>query len=719
MPTWCVILMLAIDVDSPRVDFDTQVMPVLTKAGCNSGSCHGAAAGRGEFYLSLYGSRPEQDFDQITRSLEGRRVNHRRPELSLLLQKPTEQQSHEGGTRLDIDGAGHALIRRWIAEGATRIQRRTLHHFKFSADHPRPAAVGALVHLTARAAFSDGTTEDVLPVTVLTADDPSAVRIDPDGTVTVLRPGRHLITARYLDQVTPLELLVPLTGADPGTTFSDSTSIDANDTVTTSPIDRFINSRLSLLGLKRAAGAADATLVRRLSLDLTGRLPTVEVAEHFAADQSADRRQQLIERLMASEAFVDYWTLHLAQLLRVNGFKADHEAVAGYYNWLRQAVADDRPLTLVARDLLLATGSVTQNPPASFYAVTADPRVQAEFVSQAFLGVRLQCANCHDHPLDFWTQDDYHGLAAIFARVKTGPVIQVSRSGQVIHPATGEPAVPKIPGAGFLTDSEDGLPVLAEWMTAKTNPYFGRAAVNRIWKQLMGRGLVEPVDDLRITNPATHPELLDWLTAEFADHDFRPKHLIRLICLSDAYARSSMRLPGQPHLPAWYATAISKPLSAEVYLDAVSDVTGTRQSVSPQTRSVRAVSLAGLTAKSAALDLLGRCTVGEACADAAVTGDDLSVQLHLLNGALLNQRLADPAGALMQSLQQGSDVADLITLFYKKAYSRPPAAEELTFWKAQFRDTDQAATFQSVAFQSVAQDFVWSLLSSEEFMENR
>ncbi|MBC7967913.1 MAG: DUF1549 domain-containing protein, partial [Fuerstia sp.] len=642
---WLWIAMLAGVSQSAPVDFDTRVMPILTRAGCNTGACHGAAAGRGGFSLSLYGSRPAADFAQITQAMEGRRIDRRHSEMSLLLLKPTEQLSHEGGTRLELDGRDFKTIQRWIGEGARRNQTRPLREFSFRSE----AIVGdedinsgqRRVQLIATARFGDDAVEDVLPWTVLTPDDPDSAHINELGVATLRRPGRHLIVARFLDQVLPLELIVP---------WNDFPKLSEKDTSvqTTQSIDGFINHRLHEAGLTAAPTADDAALIRRLTLDLTGRLPESPVVQDYVRDAVPDKRSRLVERLLQSEEFNDFWTHRMALLFRVPQAKGNAAAAKTYYDWLHDCVTNDVPLNSMAAQLLLASGSVTESGPASFYNVAGDARGQAEFVSQAMMGVRLQCANCHDHPLDAWTQDDYHGLAAVFARIKRGDVIRENRSGEVIHPATAEPAIAKIPGGPFLAPDADYRTALSVWMTSADNSHFGKAMVNRVWSHLLGRGLVEPVDDHRTTNPATHPDLLDWLTCDFANHNFQLRHVIRLICNSDVYVRGIAMNSDQAASAEFYASAIPKPMSPEVFMDAVANVTGV---ASPDTGNARAISFAGLMAASEPLDLLGRCT--DACESSAVERTDLAVQLQLLNGAVLNDRLSSENGSVMNAVKSG------------------------------------------------------------------
>ncbi len=700
-PCLWIILLMGESV-SAAPDFDTQVMPILTKAGCNSGSCHGAAVGRGGFQLSLYGSRPAADFEEITRALEGRRIDRLQSDRSLLLLKPTEQLSHEGGTRLEINGRDYRTIQQWIEFGAKRGEDRKLREFKLTSE-PIDAVANSSsgkrqFQLLTTAEFTDGTIDNVLPWTVLTPDDPGGLSISETGQVTLQRPGRHLIMARYLDQVRPLELILPW----------HNPVLPPQPDDASSSIDDFIDVRLAELGLTAAPASDDFTFIRRVTLDLTGRLPSPSAVLQFAGDTAADKRSVLIDRLLDSDEFVEFWGHQLALLFRVSQLTDNPVVAKEYYLWLRNCVERDLAFTDVARKMLLGEGSVRVHGQAGFYYIAYDARSQAEVFSKVFMGVRLQCANCHDHPLDAWTQDDYHGLAAIFARIKRGDEIRVGGSGDVIHPATGEPAMPKIPGGPILSPDEDHRAALAAWLTSADNPYFAKSIVNRVWSHLLGRGLVDPVDDLRATNPATHPELLNWLAQDFADHGYKLRHLIRRICNTQVYARGA-RVDSQELAPAeFYVAAISRPLSPEVFMDAVVDVSRTAPT-GPST--LRMISFKGITASSAFATAFGGCT--DFCESPAIRRSDLAVQLRLMNGAELNS-LVTAKNILYRWKSGGNEPIDsFINECYLRVYSRVPRNEELTFWKNELPENSNTD-----AFFEVVQDMLWSLLNSDEFCTN-
>ncbi|HCS50215.1 MAG TPA: hypothetical protein DIW81_01270, partial [Planctomycetaceae bacterium] len=568
--------------DQTLIDFDTEIVPMLTKAGCNSGACHGAAAGRGEFYLSLYGSRPDFDHTSIAHRFEGRRVNLSKPESSLLLLKSTETIEHGGGTRFDLDSHEVKLISTWIAQGAQRHQLRILKSFEAQPQKQVLNKVRSKIPLSAIAEFSDQSSRDVTHLTVFTAEDSSAVEIDSvTRAAKVLRPGQHVVIARFLDVVVPIVLILS----------ADSEQLDLTNLQRENFIDEQIYQLLEVLRIPPSPPAGEAEFLRRIHLDLTGRLPNSAQIVSYQNDKSQEKRKRFINSLLESEEFNDYWTYEFSKLLRIRSQPQDSVGAKTYHAWLRRELANGTSFAAIAKTLLTATGDSHEVGPANFFRTVGGPREQAEFVSELFMGSRLRCANCHDHPLDRWSQDDYHGLAAIFAGVKSGREISYITGAEVVHPATGEAAIPRIPGEQFLESLSDGRDDFANWLTSDQNKYFAKAIVNRIWKRLMGRGLVEPVDDLRTTNPATHPVLLQLLADDFVKHDFNLRHTIQRIVSSAAYARSSQTLPQNQTDLQYYSHAIGKPFEPEVLADAIADATGIPVRFGAASQDLRAIQL--------------------------------------------------------------------------------------------------------------------------------
>ncbi len=688
----------------PGIDFENDLIPVFTKLGCNAGACHGSAMGRGGFKLSLYGGNPPADYSAIVHQLEGRRVNLSRPDQSLVILKPTEAIAHGGGFVMQ-DTESHRLLLDWISQGASYQARNKLERIIVEPSRV-VAVVGDRLSPTVSAHYDDGTTRNVTDWVVFRSEDSSAVSIDDTiGNMTVHRDGRHIVIARYLGEVIPIEILVRPSDVN----FSQAVQQPNNF------IDQEIGQALTTLGLPASPSSDDDDLRRRITLHLTGRLPEIANNQALRLDRAA-----LIEDLIDSEEFVEYWTFQFEKLLRVRPQPNDTLGTAAYHRWLSEQIRHSVGFDEIARTLILASGDSHQYGPANFYRSSKGPREQAEFFSELFLASRLRCANCHNHPLDRWTQDDYHGLAAIFAKIDPGQVVNVKPKGEVIHPQTLEPARPKIPGEYFLDveqASVDYRPQLAQWLTSRENPYFAKALVNRLWKHLMGRGLVEPVDDFRATNPATHPVLLDKLAEHFVKGGYDFRKTLRLIANSSAYARSSHTLPDNRDDDRFYAHALSTPMEAEVLADALTDVLGIAEIYGDLPRGTRAVSLIDVETSATSLDLLGRCDRKDSCENVIGAADGLTQKLHLFNGALLNARIANPGSRLDKMLAMGMQPPTIVEDFYRVALGREPSEMERLHWLQQCQALPDALEHGYIeAVRSLLEDFVWALVTSQEFI---
>lgn len=699
---------------SSFVDFENDLIPIFTKFGCNAGACHGSAAGRGEFKLSLFGGNPEADYTAIVRQLAGRRINLIHPEQSLVILKPTAQTSHGGGQVLDENGEAAQLLRNWIQQGARYETLRQLGRVEISPQKQVIVNPATPIQLSANAHFLDGSTEDVTRWTVFTPEDISSIEIDADTAVAKLhRRGRHIILARYLTEVVPIELITPLNEVPIKNSQKSAETYTSSEAVDTS-IDSEVLKLLSTLRLPVSPVVNDATFLRRVTLDLTGRIPTTDTVKAFLADSNTNKRKALVDTLLESDEFNEYWTLQFAKLLRVGAKERNAQGAYVYHQWLSNQIRDGAGYDEIARSVILATGDSHENGPANFYRTVDGPGEQAEFMSELFMGVRLRCANCHNHPLDKWTQDDYHGLTAIFAKIEDDQVVKVKLSAEVMHPATREKAVPRIPGVKYLPiDVNDGRVDLVEWLTKPDNPYFAKAIVNRLWKAMMGRGLVEPVDDFRSTNPATHPELLTALADDFVTHGYNLKRTLKLITGSDAYARSSHTLPQNKSDDRFYSHALRKPLSPEVLADAISDVLGVPDSYGNEPLGTRAVSLFNPNTESDALDILGRCSRESSCENAEDVIDGLQTKLHLFNGDLLNARIGVQGSRLDKLISQNHSPKEIVTEFYISALNRYPTDIETAFWQ-QHIDFNEPADTQ----RTILEDMVWSLLTCNEFVTN-
>ncbi len=711
------------DERQPSVDFRNDLIPVFTKLGCNAGACHGAAIGRGEFKLSLYGGNPAADYEAIVRHMRGRRVNLYQPDESLILLKPAEYVSHGGGTIFEPESPAAQLLIDWIQQGASNASARELTKVEITPRRHVAKEKGETITLSAMAHYSDGTSRDVTPWTIFQAEDDAAVEIidpaeievdhaasDRQPLAKVVRAGRHIVVARYLNQVVPIEMIVPL---------SDSTVVGSVDT-SVNFIDDEIGDSLAVLGLPPSPLADDATFLRRATFDLTGRLPGPDRVLSYLEDPRPGKRSELIDELLQSDEFTQYWTFQLAKLIRLRPPGTDEQAAQTYYDWLRDQVQHDASYQSMVRSLITATGDSHVVGPANFYRLAASPGEQAELMSELFMGSRLRCANCHNHPLDRWTQDDYHGLAAIFAKVERGTVIGEKPHGQVIHPGTREPAIQRIPGVRFLAaDADDGREQLADWLTDPANPYFAKAIVNRLWRRTMGRGLVDPVDDFRDTNPATHPRLLDRLAQDFVEHDYSLRHTLRVIASSSSYARSSRPTEVNRNDDRFYSHAARRPLEPEVLADALSDVMGipaqygnVADAAETEDSALRAIELVNPRTPSPSLDILGRCDRQDSCESASDAGGGLPLKLHLFNGSLLNTRIAAP-GSRLQRLQASEvEPLEIIHAFYLAALNRLPTEIETLHWRTELEQLDDSDP------SDFLEDFVWGLLTCEEFVTN-
>ncbi len=693
--------------------FRNHVESVLAKAGCSSGACHGAQAGKNGFRLSLRGYDPEADYLAITRQARGRRVVPSDPGRSLLLTKPSGAVPHRGGLRFKPGSREYQVIAEWIAAGTPPPQ----------ADDPRldrlevvPSAVvlslGARQQFLVLAHFTDGHVEDVTRWAKYTSANESVAMVSDDGRVSVVGHGEGAITAWYASQVVTGTVSVPYAQPVPADAYA---VLPARNV-----IDDLVLKRLRALQLPPSPTASDHEFLRRAYVDTIGLLPTADEARAFLDDPSPDKRDRLIESLLARPEFVDYWAYKWSELLLVNSERLPQSAMWSFYTWIRNHVQANTPWDAMVREIITAQGSTLENGAACFYLLHQDPLDMTETTTVAFLGMSVNCARCHNHPLEKWTNNQYYGLANHFARVRLKSLpngaaqVFVAPQGDLIQPNTGQ-VRPPTPLDGTPLDPHDPgdrRQHLAQWLTSPQNPYFSRAIVNRVWANFMGPGLVEPVDDMRLTNPPSNPELLEALSSYLVEQGFDLKALMRLILQSSTYQRTSQPLPENAADERFYSHYYPRRLMAEVLLDAMSQVTGVPTQLGDYPLGWRALQLPDSNVESYFLKTFGRPDRVITC-ECERTSDPSMVQvLHLANGRSLNEKLQAAGNRLEQQLAAGWPPERLVEEAYLAALARRPTAEE----QASILEIFSATPPQE--WRLLLEDLYWGILSSREFLFN-
>jgi hypothetical protein len=712
------------------VSFRNEVMAVLSRAGCNQGACHGNQNGKGGFRLSLRGQIPAFDHDSITRDMSGRRANRARPADSLILLKATASLPHEGGKRFRKNSLEYALLERWIAGGLQRDVEQATRVVRIDVEPREQVLVEPADHvkLKVTAHFADGRSRDVTSLTTFETSNLKAI-VDPDGTASKLGDGETTILVRYLERQTTVRLAFE--PARPGFVWQPVHEPNF--------IDRNVYARLKLLRMQPSELCSDSVFLRRAYLDAIGILPTPDEVRRFLADTRLDRRSRLIDALLARPEFADFWALKWSDLLRNEEKALDPKGVRLFHDWIRRAIAEGRPLNEFARELVSGRGSTYSNPAANYYRALRDPQTRAEATAQVFLGIRLQCAKCHNHPFDRWTQDDYHRWAALFARVQYRivenrrrdrfdkhefdgeQVVFMDRESEVLSPQTGAVLAPKFLGAGGLTASTpDRLVALADWVARPDNPYFARAQVNRVWYHLLGRGLVEPNDDFRASNPPTNPALMAALTADFVQHRFDLRQLVRRIMNSRTYQLSALPNDTNREDEANFAHAQVRPLQAEQLLDALAQVLDAPVDFPGQPKGVRAGQLPGVGVRKRRqatpeatrfLSVFGKPVRSLSCE--CERGDDttLNQAFQLITGEMLNRMLSEPDNRLGKRMAAGrSDEAILEELYLAALCRLPSPAEKAAAKKLLARAKDRRGALEDVA---------WGLVNAKEFLLRR
>jgi hypothetical protein len=702
----------AADVDRP-LHFTNDIVPLLTRHGCNAGGCHGKASGQNGFKLSLFGFDPVFDYHAIVSEARGRRLFPASPEHSLLLLKGAGQVAHGGGKRLLPDGEAYQNILRWIKQGtpvgdpsAPGLRRLELRPGQRVLDRH-----GAQ-QLTVLAQLDDGSVRDVTRQAQYQSNEPAIAAVDDDGLVRAFDlAGEATVMARYQGQVAVFRATVPL-----GKPIARYPDFPANNYV-----DRLMLAKWKKLGLAPSGLCGDSAFVRRLYLDLLGRLPTPAEARAFLADKRPDRRARLIDHCLDDRDYAAYWALRWGSILRNSQLAGSEAAAYAFHDWLKDMIGRNRPYDEFVRGIVAAAGEWQDAPAINWFWQMRDDQLHQPVsdTAQVFLGLRLQCAKCHHHPYERWSQDDYYGLAGFFARLgRKGfgepPPYYSSRTittGER-NPRTGKQLEPKLLDGPVLKVSPEDDPRhrLVDWMAKPDNPFFAKALVNRLWGHLMGRGLVDPVDDMRETNPPSNPELIDALAKEFIQSKFDVKRVLRTICNSRTYQLSATPNEYNEHDRQNHARYYGKRLIAEVLLDAVDAVCGTRTRFSRMSRSARAVDLPHEGFGSYFLDVFDRPPRSSPCECARSGGASLPAVLHLANSPEIEDKIASGNGRVALLIKEKVTPEKAIEELYLAAYARRPTPAEqartLAYLKKQ-KDVRQGL-----------EDVVWALLNSREFLFN-
>jgi len=698
-----------------ELHFVNDIEPVLTKTGCNTGGCHGKASGQNGFKLSLFAFEPKFDYDALVNEAHGRRVFPASPEESLLLKKATGAIVHGGGSRFDEKSEAYKLLCRWIAQGVP-YGAEDAPKVKSIEVQPRERLLAGVGEQQLRviAHYTDGAAHDVTRQAEYKAQQPDILKVESTGLVSTLgHTGEGAVMVRYMGQVDVARVAVPFSRGLPEASYAHF--------IPKSYVDEMIETKWKKLGIAPSPICSDEEFIRRASLDCIGTLPTPEEIKAFLADSSTDKRDQLVDRLLERQEYASFWANQWGDLLRVKrggneGLKSGTFAFSG---WLRASFAQNMPYDQFVRAIITAQGESAENPPVNWYRHVRNVVAQVNDSSQLFLGTRISCANCHNHPYERITQDDYWGYGAFFSRIsfKRGQFgneqsVFVKKDGTTRQPRSGQEMKPKgLGGPEYeYVRGEDPREKLADWMCEPTNPFFSKAIVNRIWAHYMGVGLVEAVDDMRVTNPPSNPELLDALAKDVIDHKFNLKYLMGTIMKSRAYSLSSEPTEENKTDRQNYARYTPKRLSAQALSDAIDTVTGSPEKFAGLPLGTRAIELPDESVPSYFLNVFGRSMRESACECEKSYAPNLSQILHLMNSPELQNKITDGKGRLAGMLKAKVSDEEVLTDFYLRAFGRNPRPDELKDALAMLTaSTDRKAALE---------DFAWMFLNSKEFLFN-
>ncbi len=699
------------------VDFENELQPIFTRLGCNSGPCHGKARGQGGFQLSLLGFDPQQDFDAITKEGRGRRIFPAAPDRSLLIAKPAGTVPHGGGRRLEVHGPEYQTMVDWVRQG---MPRKAPDAAKLVSIAVVPASIVATPNqsqtLTVTAKYSDGTERDVTRLTAFQSNEAPVAAVDENGVVTAGQiTGDAAIMARFMGQIAVCEILIPRTEKVDAEIYAQ---LPKNNF-----IDDLVWKKLQRLNITPSNACDDHTFLRRATTDICGRIPTVDEVTSFLADESTDKRAKLVDRLLLEPEFADHWANKWADLLRPNPYHVGIKATFNYDRWIRQSFHERKPWDQFVRELIAAKGSTFHNGAVTMFRDRRQPDELTTLVSQLFVGVRLDCTRCHHHPFEVWGQDDFYSFAAYFSKIGrkgTGISAPISgseeffftgTSGSVTHPVTGEIMEPRplFGDAPVIADGQDQREALAAWITSPKNHLFAEVMSNRVWADMMTRGFVEPVDDLRATNPPTNGPLLKALGEHFRDSGFSITELIRSIAHSHAYQLSSIPNETNSADTRNYSRHYRHRLRAEVLLDAVTQVTGMEQEFDAMPAGSSAKQLWTHRSDSLFLDTFGRPDPNQNPPCERTTDSTVVQSLHLMNSEKLYRDIGHETGKARALATSEKTPAEVSVELYKLVFGRQPTVDETSL-------VTELLTADGAIRQQVVEDLMWSMVNSAEFV---
>lgn len=696
------------------VTFELDIQPLLTRFACNSGPCHGKARGQNGFALSLLGFDSEFDYAAIVQEGRGRRIFRGAPEESLLLRKATGEVPHGGGARFEVGSSHYNLLVEWIRAGSPKTPADAPKLVKVEVE-PKHKSLSPkeAIQLRVIAEYSDGRTRDVTDGSAFQSNDRTIASVSQDGVLEAgTIPGEAAIMVRYMNNISVCGVTIPLPEKVPDEVYAGLPRKNQ--------VDELVWQKLKLLGYLPSSPATDSTFHRRAYLRAIGRLPTLEETRAFLADTTPDKRDRLIDHLLEQPEYADFWANKWADLLRPNPYRVGIKAVWNLDSWLREAFRQNMPYDQFVRELLTAKGSTWRNGATVIFRDRPDSVEIGSSVSQLFLGIRLECAKCHQHPFEVYSQDDFYGFASIFSRVGhigglSPPIsggeeiIYTSASGELRHGRTGQPVPPKFLKGEVLqtTPDEDPREQLVDWMTSESNPHFARVMANRVWAEIMGQGLVDPVDDIRATNPPTNEALLNFLADDFRQHGYDIKHLIRTIMTSHVFGLSSHPTDRNATDVRNFSRYYRQRLRAEVLLDAVNDVLETEESFSAMPPGSRATQVWTYRSSSLFLDTFGRPDPNQD-PPCERTSDSTTPQiLHLMNSPELNKKLALDAALPAQLAASSESNEKIVEEAYLLTYGRFPTPEEIQKGVAIIPEKDRRVAVE---------DLFWALMNTPEFL---